>query len=113
MHSTARPIPTLSPLPVSADFYDLKAAPGGSAWVLLRTTRGEALIYGTSDGGRSWRQIATPTESSNDKYGIQLIDESHGFVQRGHGLLATADGGRTWRPVPLPPGYTFGWEPGF
>lgn len=108
MHSTARPIPTLSPLPVSADFYDLKAAPGGSAWVLLRTTRGEALIYGTSDGGRSWRQIATPTESSNDKYGIQLIDESHGFVQRGHGLLATADGGRTWRPVPLPPGYTFG-----
>jgi photosystem II stability/assembly factor-like uncharacterized protein len=101
-------MPTFSPLPVSAEFYDLKAAPGGYAWVFLRTTGGEGLVYGTSDGGVSWRPIPIPTESSRDKYGIQLIDESHGFVQHGRGLLATADGGRTWRTVPLPPGYTFG-----
>jgi photosystem II stability/assembly factor-like uncharacterized protein len=101
-------MPTFSPLPVSAEFHDLKVASDGSAWVFLRNTLGDALIYGTSDGGVSWRQIAMPNQSSNDKYGIQLIDKTHGFVQRGRGLLATADGGQTWHAVPLPPGYTFG-----
>jgi photosystem II stability/assembly factor-like uncharacterized protein len=101
-------MPTFRPLPVSAEFNDLKAVSGGSAWVSLRTTSGESLVYGTSDGGLSWRTIAIPTEASNNKEGIQLVDEIHGFVQHGHGLLATADGGRTWRAVPLPPGYTFG-----
>jgi photosystem II stability/assembly factor-like uncharacterized protein len=101
-------MPTFSPLPVSAEFNDLKAVSGGSAWVFLRTTGGESLVYGTSDGGLSWRTIAIPTEASNNKEGIQLVDEIHGFVQHGRGLLATADGGRNWRPVPLPPGYTFG-----
>lgn len=107
-HSTSRLTPSPTPLFTSAELNDLKAASDGSAWVFLRTSRREALIYGTSDGGRSWRRMTIPTESSNDKYGIQLIDESHGFVSRGRGLLATADGGRTWQPVPLPPGYTFG-----
>ena len=94
--STPRPMPAFSHLPVSAEFRDLKAASDGSAWVFLRTTRGEALIYGTSDGGLSWRPIAMPNQSSNDKYGIQLIDKTHGFLQQGRGLLATADGGQTW-----------------
>src|SRR5260370_25670605 len=94
-HSTPRPMPTFTPLPVSAEFRDLKAASDGSAWVFLRTSRGDALIYGTSDGGLSWRQIAMPNQSSNDKYGIQLIDKTHGFLQQGRGLLGTADGGQT------------------
>lgn len=107
-HSTAQSKPSASPLATSAEFLDLNAAQDGSAWVFLRTAGGDSLIYGTSDGGRSWRPLDIPRESSRDKYGIQLIDASHGFLQHGRGLHATADGGRTWRPVPLPPGYTFG-----
>lgn len=91
-----------------AEFNDLKALPDGSAWVSLRTFGGGDLIYGTSDGGRSWRAVAIPKELPNHLLGIQLIDKTHAFALLGRGLLTTADGGLTWRPVSLPPGLTFG-----
>lgn len=74
----------------------------------MTTLDGTALVYASSDGGGSWRGLAIPQAAADHKYGVQLIDKTHGLLQLDHGLLSTADSGRTWHQVQLPPGQGFG-----
>jgi photosystem II stability/assembly factor-like uncharacterized protein len=65
-------------------------------------------VESTSNGGRSWRPVAIPSDATLNKYGFQVIDQSNVLLQLSHGLLATSDAGRTWHQVSLPPGQSFG-----
>src|SRR5207302_1466698 len=51
-------------------------------------------IYGTDDGGRTWRREG----SAGSVLGIAAVDASHAWAASATGLLRTVDG-RTWRRV--------------
>src|SRR5262245_14332052 len=103
--------PTASvPPPVTARLQHFEVASSKVAWVcLLALPAGAGLVYATSDGGRTWRRLKSPSlETADYKFGAQVIDATHGTLQVGRGLYATSDGGQRWRKVPLPPGESFG-----
>lgn len=62
-------------------------------------------LYRTSDGGRSWQSLGTPTEHScgGGPTFLSFIDHEHGWMEpvSPNGpvgeLLGTSDGGRTWQ----------------
>jgi photosystem II stability/assembly factor-like uncharacterized protein len=103
---------TVNSLPKSdvVQFRELQVASDGTAWVFMTSLTGEPLLYASSNAGRSWSQLTVPQTVTfeNQKYGIQVIDKTNGFLQLGRGLLSTVDGGHDWRQVPLPPGLPFG-----
>jgi photosystem II stability/assembly factor-like uncharacterized protein len=64
-------------------------------------------LYRTSDGGRSWQSLGTPTDHScggGPTY-LSFIDHEHGWMEPvspnapAGELLGTSDGGRTWRQL--------------
>ena len=107
---TTAPVP-----PVTARFQVFEVASPTVAWVcLVPLPAGTGLVYATLDGGRTWRQLTFPSPDPDDyKYGVQVLDGTHGTLQLGHGLFATSDGGRRWRTVSLPPGQHFGLDARF
>lgn len=75
-------------------------------WVTLATSDASgsslALVYRTTDGGRSWRLVADqPGQSSG---GIAVLSPTHWLLPVDNlpysGLLETTDGGTTWAALP-------------
>jgi photosystem II stability/assembly factor-like uncharacterized protein len=72
-------------------------------------------LYRTSDGGRSWQSLGTPTDHScgGGPTFLSFIDDGHGWMEPvspngpAGALLGTSDGGRTWKQLASgPPGQT-------
>jgi len=68
-------------------------------------------FFGTSDGGRTWQQVASVSGSDVGFLPTQLdfIDPFHGWFAGtkpglGLGLYSTDDGGHSWKPVAIHPG---------
>lgn len=54
-------------------------------------------IFGTSDGGREWRELP---KSPKLLMKIHFVDEQRGFAVGAHKLAyQTEDGGKTWEPI--------------
>jgi photosystem II stability/assembly factor-like uncharacterized protein len=59
------------------------------------------VVLASDDGGLTWRQQATPVEST--LFGVRFRDARHGLaVGLDSIILRTADGGATWTAVPSP-----------
>jgi photosystem II stability/assembly factor-like uncharacterized protein len=53
-------------------------------------------VFATTNGGRTWRALATPTDV--DLFDVKFFDTSEGWAVGGGGtVLHTIDGGATWR----------------
>jgi photosystem II stability/assembly factor-like uncharacterized protein len=71
------------------------------AWVVRQhlvvggkdTVSSVATVYGTSDGGTSWRRLWSGDAGGQH---IEFVDQQHGWLAGG-GVWATSDGGATWR----------------
>jgi photosystem II stability/assembly factor-like uncharacterized protein len=53
-------------------------------------------VVKTEDGGEHWRRLAVTSDSNWIPYGINFIDDEHGWVGGSTGGYATSDGGKTW-----------------
>lgn len=71
------------------------------------------LLYRSSDGGRSWRQLGgradtffnlrTPIPDGGYALLLTASDANHAYLAEQRGtLLQTSDGGRRWQAAPLP-----------
>ncbi len=56
-------------------------------------------VVKTEDGGDHWTPLTVTRDQGWIPYGINFVDESHGFVGGSTGGYETTDGGKTWRPV--------------
>lgn len=83
--------------PADALLYGLSFVDADHGWL-----SGEfGSILATSDGGRTWKQQQTGTEST--LFGIGFSDLQHGVaVGLDATILRTEDGGATWKPVAAP-----------
>lgn len=75
--------------------------PDGHGWIGLDYT---AVILGSSDGGRSWRQTGTRRLSIYGAGPVWFLNEADGFALAGDAanrsrLLRTQDGGQSWTAV--------------
>jgi photosystem II stability/assembly factor-like uncharacterized protein len=55
----------------------------------------------TVDGGETWQPVIVTTDSQWIPYGINFLDENHGWVGGSTGGYETTDGGKTWRKVEM------------
>ena len=62
---------------------------------------GEARGYvvKTTDGGEHWQPLVVTRDHDWIPYGINFLDEGHGWVGGSTGGYETLDGGRSWHPV--------------
>lgn len=84
-------------LPNDALLYGMSFVDENHGWI-----SGEfGTILATSDGGTTWKQQATGTEST--LFGIDFIDQNTGVaVGIDSVILRTDDGGATWKPIRSP-----------
>ncbi len=55
-------------------------------------------VVKTEDGGEHWRRLAVTSDRNWIPYGINFIDNEHGWVGGSTGGYGTSDGGKTWLP---------------
>ncbi|OLC25784.1 MAG: hypothetical protein AUG06_04045 [Actinobacteria bacterium 13_1_20CM_2_65_11] len=96
---------------LSADFID-----ASTGWLLVQSAAGpiEApfeTLYGTFDGGTTWRSLGDPVVAGDWAYRAVFADSDRGWLfslSSGPYAYRTADGGESWQRVPLP-GPGAGW----
>ncbi len=80
---------SLDGVSVSALYF----ADAGSGWVIGEARDKQAVLFHTTDGGRSWREQSAPGITR-----LQFVDKLHGWaVGRNATLLRTTDGGAEWK----------------
>jgi photosystem II stability/assembly factor-like uncharacterized protein len=103
--------PVILPSPTLVRLQDFEVGDPNVAWACLAELPfGNGLVYATSDGGRTWRQLSFPSLEPADydhKLGIQLLDARHAVLQVLGALYTTADGGLEWHAASLPQGQRF------
>ena len=75
------------------------------AWVVRNEPAASyASLLGTTNGGRSWRQVQA---SLPDNGAVTFVDSRRGWLTAGR-LFRTLDGGKTWKrqPLPAPTGFS-------
>jgi photosystem II stability/assembly factor-like uncharacterized protein len=55
-------------------------------------------VMKTEDGGEHWRRLTVSHDNDWIPYGINFIDDEHGWVGGSTGGYGTSDGGKTWSP---------------
>jgi photosystem II stability/assembly factor-like uncharacterized protein len=55
-------------------------------------------VMKTEDGGEHWRRLTVTVDRNWVPYGINFIDDQHGWVGGSTGGYGTSDGGKTWFP---------------
>ena len=65
------------------------------------STINQQRIAKTTDGGRTWAEIALVKDHTAREFGIGFIDEQQGFVGTMSSGFETKDGGETWQKVNL------------
>jgi photosystem II stability/assembly factor-like uncharacterized protein len=53
-------------------------------------------VVKTEDGGEHWRRLGVTSDSNWIPYGINFIDDEHGWVGGSTGGYSTSDGGKSW-----------------
>lgn len=75
-------------------------------WLLdYGTGAGSTELFGTTDGGRSWKSLGSPARDAAQAYAVTFSDRSTGWldtVAPGAYVYTTSNGGKTWRAVELP-----------
>jgi len=84
--------------PGDVNLYALSYADPDAAWLV-----GEfGTVLASDDGGRSWRQLRAPVEST--LFGVHFADRRRGWAVGADGvILHTEDGGETWAAQPGAP----------
>jgi photosystem II stability/assembly factor-like uncharacterized protein len=59
------------------------------------------VVAKTTDGGRTWHELALATDHKLREFGIGFLDERRGWIGGSTGGYETRDGGRSWRPVSM------------
>lgn len=54
-------------------------------------------VVKTEDGGESWKPLIVTKDTEWIPYGINFLDETHGWVGGSTGGYETTDGGKAWR----------------
>ncbi len=97
------------PLPPKSDFF----LDSDRAWVtVVSATSPQIVFFRTTDGGRTWQQIASIVDAgliSSLPLRLDFIDPLHGWFMGPKpgpalGLFSTDDGGEHWSPVAVHPG---------
>ena len=55
----------------------------------------------TEDGGEHWQRLNVTRDQGWVPYGINFVNETHGWVGGSTGGYSTTDGGQTWHPVEM------------
>lgn len=55
----------------------------------------------TTDGGRTWREIAMANDVADREFGVGFVTADTGWVGTGKGGYHTSDGGKTWNFVEM------------
>ncbi|GAC1648991.1 MAG: oxidoreductase [Gemmatimonadaceae bacterium] len=97
----------------SLDLRAIQASTASTAWAVSagEAAKGQARIYGTSDGGRHWSLRFATEQRGVFLDAIRFWDSRHGMalsdpVEGKFFVLVTSDGGATWNRIPpraLPP----------
>ena len=89
------------------DFRAVHGLTGSSALLASagEAEKGLAKIFGTTDGGRTWRLTYSSDQRGVFLDAISFWDDRHGIalsdpVDSAFFMLATADGGQTWTRIP-------------
>src|SRR5262249_43429486 len=95
------------------DFRGIKAFDANTAVITAAgpAEQGQARIYRTTDGGRSWTQSWSDTTKGVFLDGVAFWDAQHGFtfsdpINGRLVIVTTDDGGRSWTKMPataIPP----------
>ncbi len=59
------------------------------------------VVAKTTDGGKSWQEIALDDDFKLREFGVGFIDENRGWVGATTGGYETTDGGKSWRKTEL------------
>jgi photosystem II stability/assembly factor-like uncharacterized protein len=83
-----------------------------TGWAAVSTEgQHHLLIYATTDGAKSWRQVGVITDLVNPApvVSLRFFDPSNGLLAFTSDALVyrTADGGRSWNTVGVPPGAVY------
>ena len=98
---TPRPPGGCGRVPGSGYVGDLTLSTATHGWMVLQ----RGTLYGTHDGGRTWRP-AIPYAVANDGDAgigpVVFVDAQHGWLGARGRVFRTTDGGATWHAVLLP-----------
>src|SRR5579859_882708 len=100
---TPYPVLFVTPAPFTLPFFqviDIAFVDAVHGWALgnYRASANDSVVIAlrrTTDGGRTWNQIAAPHQSSQSVDQLRFANVRDGWAF-GPGLFATHDGGRTW-----------------
>ncbi len=91
----------------TCDFRDVKAFDAQTAILMSAgpAEQGQARLYKTTDGGKTWTLLHQTQQKGVFFDGIAFWDKEHGIVfsdpiDGRWFILTTADGGQSWQPVP-------------
>jgi len=102
----AAPLSSEQPRTQDGTPYAPFSAASAQDWMLFSRTR--PILFRTSDGGRSWRTVATtpnPRPAFVWAPDFVTVDEGWAVFLAGNSraaLVRTTDGGRTWTPLAPP-----------
>lgn len=85
--------------PVDVALTNVAFADGQHGWAVGH----DALVLGTSDGGKTWKVQNFQPELSSPLFGIQPLSARSAIAVGAFGLLKmTGDGGRSWQDIDAP-----------